>query len=107
MLSNWDILRAFNPFYGVSFLASHGMIGLTTLGVVFLVVTGTDVYVIRHFGRGPILAWLTVALPALLLNYLGQGALVLADPKVIETLSFCYFPDGVSCRWFCWRPLRQ
>jgi KUP system potassium uptake protein len=95
VLSNWQILRAFNPFYGVSFLASHGMIGLTTLGAVFLVVTGTEALYadLGHFGRGPIrFAWLTVALPALLLNYLGQGALVLADPKVIENPFFLLFP---------------
>ena len=95
VFSNLAVLRAFNPIYGVSFLASHGMIGLATLGAVFLVVTGTEALYadLGHFGRGPIrFAWLTVALPALVLNYLGQGALVLADPKVIENPFFLLFP---------------
>lgn len=95
VLSNWLVLRAFSPIYGVSFLATHGMIGLVTLGAVFLVVTGTEALYadLGHFGRGPIrFAWLTVALPALVLNYLGQGALVLADPQVIENPFFLLFP---------------
>src|SRR4051812_7677344 len=95
VFSNLAVLRAFNPFYGISFLADHGMIGLATLGAVFLVVTGTEALYadLGHFGRGPIrFAWLTVALPSLVLNYLGQGALVLADPKVIENPFFLLFP---------------
>ena len=95
VFSNLAVLRAFNPIYGISFLANHGMIGLATLGAVFLVVTGTEALYadLGHFGRGPIrFAWLTVALPALVLNYLGQGALVLADPKVIENPFFLLFP---------------
>ena len=95
VFSNFGVLRAFNPIYGISFLVSHGMIGLATLGAVFLVVTGTEALYadLGHFGRGPIrFAWLTVALPALVLNYLGQGALVLADPKAIENPFFLLFP---------------
>src|SRR5882762_2541297 len=92
---NAAVLWAFNPAYGIEFLASHGIIGLFTLGAVFLVVTGAEALYadLGHFGRGPIrFAWLTVALPALVLNYLGQGALVLADPKVIENPFFLLFP---------------
>ena len=84
---NLAVLYAFNPIYGVEFLASHGLIGLITLGAVFLVVTGSEALYadLGHFGRRPIqAAWLFVALPALILNYLGQGALILADPKNIE-----------------------
>src|SRR5216683_2921727 len=95
VMRNPAVLWAFNPVYGVEFLASHGMIGLATLGAVFLVVTGTEALYadLGHFGRGPIrFAWLTVALPALVLNYLGQGALVLADPKAIENPFFLLFP---------------
>jgi KUP system potassium uptake protein len=95
VLGNLEVLRAFNPIYGISFLASHGMIGLATLGAVFLVVTGTEALYadLGHFGRSPIqFAWLTVALPALAINYLGQGALVLADAKVIENPFFLLFP---------------
>jgi KUP system potassium uptake protein len=95
VLSNLGVLRAFNPIYGGSFLVNHGMIGLATLGAVFLVVTGTEALYadLGHFGRGPIrFAWLTVALPALVLNYLGQGALVLADPKAVENPFFLLYP---------------
>ncbi len=78
-----------------SFLLHHGIIGFCTLGAVFLVVTGAEALYadLGHFGRGPIrLAWLVVVLPALLLNYLGQGALVLADPKAIENPFFLLYP---------------
>jgi KUP system potassium uptake protein len=93
---NPAVLYAFNPIYGVEFLASHGLIGLITLGAVFLVVTGSEALYadLGHFGRGPIrTAWLTVALPALTTNYLGQGALVLADHKTIENPFFLLYPD--------------
>jgi len=93
---NPAVLRAFNPVHGVAFLGSHGMIGFVTLGAVFLVVTGSEALYadLGHFGRGPIrFAWLTVALPALTINYLGQGALVLADPKTIENPFFLLYPD--------------
>src|SRR3984957_17342006 len=78
------ILLAFNPFYGVFFLMHHGMVGLFTLGAVFLAVTGAEALYadLGHFGRGPIqLAWIALVLPALALNYLGQGALVYAHPE--------------------------
>jgi KUP system potassium uptake protein len=93
---NPGILRAFDPTHGASFLAHHGMIGLVTLGAVFLVVTGSEALYadLGHFGRGPIrTAWLAVALPALTINYLGQGVLVLADPKAIENPFFLLYPD--------------
>jgi KUP system potassium uptake protein len=93
---NPAVLRAFNPEYGVLFVADHGVIGLLTLGAVFLVVTGSEALYadLGHFGRGPIrTAWFAVALPALTLNYLGQGALVLADPKAIENPFFLLYPD--------------
>ena len=90
------MLLAFNPYYGVSFLLHHGIIGFFTLGAVFLVVTGAEALYadLGHFGRGPIrFAWLVVVLPALTLNYLGQGALVLADPKAIENPFFLLYPS--------------
>src|SRR6266550_226073 len=96
VVENPTVLWAFNPAYGVQFLASHGIIGLFTLGAVFLVVTGSEALYadLGHFGRAPIqAAWLTVVLPALTLNYLGQGALVLADPKTIENPFFLLYPD--------------
>jgi KUP system potassium uptake protein len=89
------VLYAFNPWYGVSFLIHHGVVAFVTLGAVFLVVTGSEALYadLGHFGRGPIrFAWLTVVLPALTVNYLGQGALVLADPKAIENPFFLMYP---------------
>jgi hypothetical protein len=70
------VLWAFSPWYGASFLLGHGVIGLLTLGAVFLVVTGSEALYadLGHFGGGPIrFAWLTVALPALTINYLGRA----------------------------------
>ncbi len=93
---NLTVLFAFNPWYGVSFLLHHGIVGFYTLGAVFLVVTGAEALYadLGHFGRGPIrFAWLVVVLPALLLNYLGQGALVLADAKSVENPFFLLYPD--------------
>jgi KUP system potassium uptake protein len=93
---NLRVLLAFNPFYGVNFLLHHGIVGFYTLGAVFLVVTGAEALYadLGHFGRGPIrVAWLVVVLPALLINYLGQGALVLANPKAVENPFFLLFPD--------------
>jgi KUP system potassium uptake protein len=91
-----EILLAFNPFYAVVFLLSHGKIGLVTLGAVFLAVTGAEALYadLGHFGRKPIqAAWLVLVLPSLALNYLGQGALVLADPKALENPFFLLYPD--------------
>ena len=93
---NPSVLRAFDPTYGVSFVVNHGIVGLFTLGAVFLVVTGAEALYadLGHFGKNPIrMAWLTVVLPALTLNYLGQGALVLADPKAIENPFFLLYPE--------------
>jgi len=92
---NLNVLLAFNPYYGVHFLIHHGIIAFYTLGAVFLVVTGAEALYadLGHFGRDPIrFAWLVVVLPSLLINYLGQGALVLADPKAIENPFFLLFP---------------
>jgi KUP system potassium uptake protein len=81
------VLAAINPWYAVKFLGLHPMTGLVTLGAVFLVVTGGEALYadLGHFGRKPIQsAWLFFVLPSLLLNYFGQGALVLAHPEAIE-----------------------
>jgi KUP system potassium uptake protein len=96
VVQNPTVLFAFNPWYGVNFLLHHGVVGFYTLGAVFLVLTGAEALYadLGHFGRMPIrIAWLVVVLPALVLNYLGQGALVLSNPKSIENPFFLLYPD--------------
>jgi KUP system potassium uptake protein len=91
-----EVLLALNPFYAVSFMIHHGIIGFVTLGAVFLAVTGAEALYadLGHFGKRPIqTAWLAIVLPSLALNYLGQGALLIADPKAIENPFFLMFPD--------------
>jgi KUP system potassium uptake protein len=91
-----EVLLAFSPTYAVVFLIGHGAIGLVTLGAVFLAVTGAEALYadLGHFGRRPIqAAWIALVLPSLALNYLGQGALVLNDPKALENPFFLLFPD--------------
>jgi KUP system potassium uptake protein len=78
------VLGAFDPRHALTFFAVNGFAGFAVLGAVFLVVTGGEALYadMGHFGRNPIrLAWFALVLPALLLNYLGQGALLLLDPK--------------------------
>jgi len=92
------VLTAINPLYGIEFLLSHGTVGLVTLGAVFLVVTGGEALYadLGHFGRKPIqTAWLCLVLPALLINYFGQGAKVLADPTAIENPFYRLLPEMV------------
>jgi KUP system potassium uptake protein len=91
-----EILSAINPLYAVSFMLHHGIIGFVTLGAVFLAVTGAEALYadLGHFGKRPIqTAWLFIVLPSLALNYLGQGALVIGDPKAVENPFFLMFPD--------------
>jgi KUP system potassium uptake protein len=90
------VLAAINPWYGFQFLLSHGTIGLVTLGAVFLAVTGGEALYadLGHFGRKPIqAAWLYLVLPSLLINYFGQGALLLSDPRAIENSFYRMVPD--------------
>src|SRR5712691_5123675 len=90
------VLFAINPYYAVTFLYDHGHIGLVTLGAVFLVVTGGEALYadLGHFGRKPIqIAWFGLVLPALVINYFGQGAKVLADPTAIENQFYRLVPD--------------
>ena len=90
------VLLAFNPLYGIAFVAAHGMVGVTVLGLVFLAVTGAEALYadLGHFGRMPIqMAWVAVVLPSLTLNYLGQGALLLTDPTAIENPFYRLYPS--------------
>jgi hypothetical protein len=91
------VLAALSPLPAIGFAVSHGTLTFTVLGAVFLAVTGAEALYadLGHFGPNPIrLAWLGVALPALVLNYLGQGALVLARPDTLENPFFLMFPDA-------------
>jgi len=96
----WDapeVLLAFNPFYGGAFLARHYLVGLTIFGLVFLAVTGAEALYadLGHFGRRPIqLAWSSIVLPALTLNYLGQGALLLSNPAALNNPFSSSIPHG-------------
>ncbi len=92
------MLAAINPLYAVEFLLSHGTIGLVTLGAVFLAVTGGEALYadLGHFGRKPIQAgWLYFVLPSLLVNYFGQGALILSNPAAIENTFYRMVPNGL------------
>jgi KUP system potassium uptake protein len=91
-----EVLAAINPAYAAAFLYEHGKVGLVTLGLVFLAVTGGEALYadLGHFGRKPIQsAWLALVLPSLVLNYFGQGALVLADASAIENPFYRLVPD--------------
>ncbi|MGJ0425449.1 potassium transporter Kup [Methylocystis sp.] len=91
-----QVLTAFDPRAGVSFLLQHGWLGFAVLGSVFLGVTGAEALYadMGHFGRFPIrFAWLAFVLPALLLNYLGQGALILSRPEAIDNPFFLLAPE--------------
>src|SRR5437762_3284990 len=91
-----EVLLALNPLYAVSFMLHHGIIGFVTLGAVFLAVTGAEALYadLGHFGKRPIqTAWLLIVLPSLAVNYLGQGALVLENPKTLENPFFLMFPN--------------
>jgi KUP system potassium uptake protein len=91
-----EVLFALNPFYAVAFMLHHGVIGFVTLGAVFLAVTGAEALYadLGHFGKRPIqTAWLFIVLPSLAANYLGQGAIVMGNPKAVENPFFLMFPD--------------
>ncbi len=96
ILNNPGVLVAMNPWYAVHFLFSHPAIGGAVAAAVFLAVTGGEALYadLGHFGKRPIrLAWFVLVWPALILNYFGQGALVLADPTAISD-PFYYLAPG-------------
>ena len=92
-----QVLAAFNPVWGARFLIGHFAITSVVLGAIFLAVTGAEALYadLGHFGRRPImLAWIALVFPALVLNYLGQGALVLTDPAMADDPFFKSVPSG-------------
>jgi KUP system potassium uptake protein len=97
----WVILEALSPLPGLKFLLAHGAMGFIVLGSVFLAVTGAEALYadMGHFGRRPIQAsWLFVVLPALICNYLGQGALILTDPSTVVNPFYLLAPSWPGAR---------
>jgi KUP system potassium uptake protein len=94
-LTRPEVLGAVDPRHAVAFFGEHGLHGVAVLGAVFLVVTGGEALYadMGHFGTRPIrLAWFGLVLPALLLNYFGQGALLLADESAASNPFFRLAP---------------
>jgi KUP system potassium uptake protein len=90
------VVKGLSPTYGIRFLADHGVDGWLTLGGVVLCVTGAEaLYADRgHFGAGPIRAtWFSIVLPAVLLSYLGQSALILHDPHAAQNPFYLLVPS--------------
>ena len=90
-----SVLQAVNPWYAVNFFIQDGLVGFLILGSVVLVFTGAEALYadMGHFGPRPIrVAWFSVAMPALLLNYFGQGALLLVDPSAVDNPFFRLVP---------------
>ncbi|MBW9063107.1 potassium transporter Kup [Rhizobium herbae] len=93
---DFTILQALNPVNAVWFITHAGFVGLIVLGAVFLTVTGAEALYadLGHFGRKPIqVAWFTLVFPSLALNYLGQGAFVLAHPEAATDPFYLMYPD--------------
>ncbi len=94
--SNPSVLAALNPAYGIGFVIAHPALAFLALGSVVLAVTGGEALYtdMGHFGRFPIrVAWFGFVMPALVLNYFGQGALLLAEPTAIENPFYHLAPD--------------
>jgi KUP system potassium uptake protein len=90
-----EILRAVSPTYGLDFLFEHGHVAFVALGGVVLTVTGAEALYadMGHFGRWPISrAWFAIVFPALILNYMGQGALILDDRRTVDNPFFLLMP---------------
>ncbi|MCJ7996933.1 potassium transporter Kup [Rhizobium cremeum] len=93
---DFSILTSFNPWYAIDFMLREKFLGVVVLGAVFLTVTGAEALYadLGHFGRRPIQwAWFVLIFPALVLNYLGQGALVMKHPETISDPFYLMFPE--------------
>ena len=96
IVSNPIVLSSLSPMHAVTFFDAHGLRAFLTLGAVFLAVTGAEALYadMGHFGRAPIrTAWFTLVLPALVINYLGQGALLLSNPDAQQNPFYGLAPD--------------
>jgi KUP system potassium uptake protein len=93
---NPGVLAALSPSYAVAMFAAHPRLAFGVLGAVFLAVTGAEALYadMGHFGRGPVrIDWFALVMPALVLNYFGQGALVLADAEAIKNPFYLMVPQ--------------
>ncbi|MCH9406997.1 low affinity potassium transporter Kup [Pantoea agglomerans] len=96
IMKNPEVLHALNPAYAIEFFLHYKSVSFFALGAVVLAITGVEALYadMGHFGKVPIrLAWFSVVLPSLVLNYFGQGALLLSDPKAIKNPFFLLAPD--------------
>lgn len=96
ILKNPEILGALNPQYAIHFATAHGYASFIVLGSVLLAITGAETLYadLGHFGKRAVrVAWFSVVAPALVLNYFGQGALLIADPKALENPFYLAFPQ--------------
>jgi KUP system potassium uptake protein len=96
ILQQPEVLLAVNPWYGISFLFQHPLLGFFALGSVVLAVTGAEALYadMGHFGRFPIrLVWFIFVLPSLVLNYFGQGALILTHPETMSNPFYLMAPS--------------
>ena len=96
------VLLAVSPSYAIALCIQYKGLAFFVLGAVVLCVTGAEALYadMGHFGAKPIrLAWLIFVLPCLILNYFGQGALMIRDPAAIANPFFLLGPAGCGCRW--------
>lgn len=99
LVQNPSICGALSPHWGALYFARHGLRGLSILGVVVLAITGGEALYadMGHFGVRPIrLSWFALVLPTLTLSYLGQGALILRDPRALANPFFAMVPAGAA-----------
>ena len=92
-----QVLKALNPWYGLSFVIQHKVLAFFVLGSVVLAITGAEALYadMGHFGSFPIrTAWFSFVMPALVLNYFGQGALLIADPAAAQNPFFLLVPES-------------
>ncbi|MGH8770577.1 MAG: potassium transporter Kup [Burkholderiales bacterium] len=93
---NPSVLHALNPVHALGFVTGHGFVSFVVLGAVLLAITGAEALYadMGHFGKSPIrIAWFGLVAPTLVLNYFGQGALLIADPSAIENPFYLAFPE--------------
>lgn len=99
IIENPSILLAFSPHFAISFVKNHATQAFIVIGVVFLAITGVEaIYAdIGHFGLRPVqVAWIAIIMPSLILNYLGQGAMLLSHPGLVSNPFFSMVPENYT-----------